>query len=215
MSHRMPPALSRSELWKRRRFCRTQYPLLTGHPSLASRAGRGRSYRHDALNRSERVAQFGTAPRRDVAVLDWIPRRSGRPSLSTPGTISPRVSFRLTAEVRDQAARIAKRQDKSLSRFAREALERRVEDCLLAEAARIARLRATLRQRGPGILDQPDGAYVEDVDDGWRPHGSTVSSRKDRCIVTSQRPEFSGPESKTCSHPLYESVPSLPHSKRN
>ena len=100
----------------------------------------------------------------DVAVPDLIQRRSGRPSLSTPGTISPRVSFRLTAEVLDQAARIAKRQDKSLSRFAREALEARVEDCLLAEAARRARLRAKLRQRGPGILDQPDAAYVEDVD---------------------------------------------------
>jgi predicted DNA-binding protein len=75
------------------------------------------------------------------------------------------VSFRLRREVRDQAARLAKRQDKTLSQFAREALEARVENSLLDEAARIARLRSRLRDRGPGVLDLPNEAYVEDVED--------------------------------------------------
>ena len=113
----------------------------------------------------------GAAERRDDQSPDaaeprWIPRPSGRPSLGDPRAVSPRVSFRLAAEVRDQAVRIAKRQDKSLSQFAREALEARVEAWSREESARIARLRATLLRRGPGILDLPDEAYVEDVDDG-------------------------------------------------
>lgn len=103
---------------------------------------------------------------RDAAVPEWIQRRSGRPSLSAPGTVSPRVNFRVTAQVRDQAARIAKSRDQSLSQFAREALEARVEAWSLEEATRVAKLRARLRQRGPGILDQPAETYVEDVDDG-------------------------------------------------
>jgi predicted transcriptional regulator len=102
----------------------------------------------------------------DVAVPDWIQRRSGRPSLTAPGTVSPRVSFRLNPKMRDQAARIAKRQDKSLSRFAREALEARVEHCLFEEAIRKAMLSAMLQRRGPGILDRPIEEYDEDVE-GW------------------------------------------------
>jgi hypothetical protein len=103
---------------------------------------------------------------RDVAVPEWIQRRSGRPSLTAPGTVSPRVSFRLTPKMRHQAARIAKRQDKSLSRFAREALEARVEHCLFEEAVQKAKLSAMLQRRGPGILDRPIEVYDEDIE-GW------------------------------------------------
>jgi hypothetical protein len=114
----------------------------------------------------DRVAEPTNADCPDVAVREWVRRRNGRPSLGAPGTASPRVSFRLTAKARDQAAGIAKRQDRSLSQFAREALEAHVEDWLREEAARIVRLRATLQRRGPGVLDLPDETYVEDVDDG-------------------------------------------------
>ena len=114
----------------------------------------------------EGSAELDGAHSGDGAVPEWIKRPGGRPSLSAPGTTSPQVSFRLPAKVRDQAARIARRQDKTLSRFAREALETHVEAWLLEEAARIAALRAKLQRRGPGILDLPAEAFVEDVDDG-------------------------------------------------
>jgi hypothetical protein len=103
---------------------------------------------------------------RDVSLARIVPRGSGRPSLGVPGTVSPKVSFRVRVAVRDQAARFAKRQHKSLSRFAREALEERVRQCVLEEAAQFDALCEKLRQRGPGILDRPIEEYEEDVE-GW------------------------------------------------
>ena len=52
-------------------------------------------------------------------------RKPGRPSLAKTGT-SPSIAFRLPAEVRDQAEALAKREGKTVSALAREALEERL-----------------------------------------------------------------------------------------
>jgi hypothetical protein len=57
----------------------------------------------------------------DQAVED-VHRALGRPSLSGAGS-SPRVSFRLSAETRQAAEKIAEQQGVSLSELARHALE--------------------------------------------------------------------------------------------
>ena len=59
-------------------------------------------------------------------IADDVRRRAGRPSLTGEATASPRISFRITPSVRDQAAEIAAREGKSISQLAREALEARV-----------------------------------------------------------------------------------------
>ena len=51
-------------------------------------------------------------------------RRVGRPSLTGEGKHSPRVSFRVSDEVRAEAERVAEEQGKTVSQLAREALER-------------------------------------------------------------------------------------------
>lgn len=51
-------------------------------------------------------------------------RRVGRPSLTGDSRHSPRVSFRVSVEVRAKAERIADEQGKTVSQLAREALER-------------------------------------------------------------------------------------------
>jgi len=48
----------------------------------------------------------------------------GRPSLSSDGQHSPRVSFRLPAAERDRAEAVAQQEGKTVSALAREALER-------------------------------------------------------------------------------------------
>jgi hypothetical protein len=55
-----------------------------------------------------------------------VRRRTGRPSLTGEATVSPRISFRITPSVRDQAAELAAREGKTISQLAREALEARV-----------------------------------------------------------------------------------------
>lgn len=55
-----------------------------------------------------------------------IRSKAGRPSLGRAGTRSPSISFRLPADLRDQAERLALREGKSLSALAREALESRL-----------------------------------------------------------------------------------------
>lgn len=51
-------------------------------------------------------------------------RRVGRPSLSGEGQQSPKVTFRVSEEVRAEAERVAEQQGKTVSQLAREALER-------------------------------------------------------------------------------------------
>lgn len=55
-----------------------------------------------------------------------VRRRAGRPSLTGAAAVSPRISFRITPSVRDQAAVIAAREGKTISELAREALEARI-----------------------------------------------------------------------------------------
>ena len=60
------------------------------------------------------------------AILDDVRRKAGRPSLTGAAAASPRVSFRVTPEVRERAAAIASDEGKTISELAREALEARV-----------------------------------------------------------------------------------------
>ena len=64
---------------------------------------------------------------RAAELIEEARRRGGRPSLTGEAAISPRVTFRLTPEVRDRAAQIAEREGKTISQLAREALEHKVE----------------------------------------------------------------------------------------
>jgi predicted HicB family RNase H-like nuclease len=54
-------------------------------------------------------------------------RRVGRPSLTSAGGVSPRVNFRITAELHHRALERAEREGKTLSDLAREALEHYVQ----------------------------------------------------------------------------------------
>jgi hypothetical protein len=54
---------------------------------------------------------------------EWPVRGRGRPSLTGDATHSPRVTFRLDPTIRDEATARAKREGKSVSALAREALE--------------------------------------------------------------------------------------------
>jgi hypothetical protein len=60
----------------------------------------------------------------DTAVADVHAKAGrGRPSLSTPGSRSPQVTFRLPSELRDQAEEQARREGAKVSDVARKALE--------------------------------------------------------------------------------------------
>lgn len=61
------------------------------------------------------------------AIVDDVKRKGGRPSLTGESSVSPRVSFRLTPDIRDRAANLADREGKTISQLAREALEARVQ----------------------------------------------------------------------------------------
>jgi predicted HicB family RNase H-like nuclease len=60
------------------------------------------------------------------AIVSDVRRKAGRPSLTGTAAASPRVSFRVTPEVRARAAAIANDEGKTISELAREALEARV-----------------------------------------------------------------------------------------
>jgi len=63
----------------------------------------------------------------DDAALDTgtvtFPRRAGRPSLTGRAAVSPKVTFRVAPELREQAERLAGERGTTVSRLAREALE--------------------------------------------------------------------------------------------
>lgn len=59
-------------------------------------------------------------------IVEQVRRKGGRPSLTGESTVSPRVSFRLTPEIRDRAANLADSEGKTISQLAREALEARI-----------------------------------------------------------------------------------------
>jgi predicted HicB family RNase H-like nuclease len=80
------------------------------------------------LDREDVRLPDGTRLTDDVAdaIVDDVRRKAGRPSLTGASAVSPRVSFRVTPEVRDRAAAIATEEGKTISELAREALEARV-----------------------------------------------------------------------------------------
>jgi hypothetical protein len=61
------------------------------------------------------------------AIVDDVKRRGGRPSLTGESSVSPRISFRVTPDIRDRAGDLADREGKTVSQLAREALEARVQ----------------------------------------------------------------------------------------
>lgn len=63
---------------------------------------------------------------RAAAIADDVRRRAGRPSLTGEAAASPRISFRITPAVRNQAEEVAAREGKTISQLAREAFEARV-----------------------------------------------------------------------------------------
>lgn len=81
------------------------------------------------LGREDVRLPDGTRLTADVAdaIVSDVRRKAGRPSLTGAATASPRVSFRVTPEVRDRAAAIANGEGKTISQVAREALEARVQ----------------------------------------------------------------------------------------
>ena len=80
------------------------------------------------LEREDVRLPDGTRLTDDVtdAIVSDVRRKAGRPSLTGASEVSPRVSFRVTPEVRDRAAAIATEEGKTISELAREALEARV-----------------------------------------------------------------------------------------
>ena len=80
------------------------------------------------LRREDVRLSDGTRLTHDVAdaIVDDVRRKAGRPSLTGTAAASPRVSFRVTPEVRDLAAAVASAEGKTISELAREALEARV-----------------------------------------------------------------------------------------
>lgn len=52
----------------------------------------------------------------------------GRPSLTTPGGVSPEIKARVPSDLKTRVQQEAKRQGKSLSGFVREALERHLDE---------------------------------------------------------------------------------------
>ena len=64
--------------------------------------------------------------RRVDDIVEQVRSRGGRPSLTGDAAASPRVSFRVTPDIRDRAAALAEREGKTISQLAREALEARV-----------------------------------------------------------------------------------------
>ena len=81
------------------------------------------------LDRDDVRLPDGTRLTDDVAaaVVEDVHSRGGRPSLSGDAAVSPRVSFRLTSEMRDKAEQIAAHEGKTISQLARQALEARVK----------------------------------------------------------------------------------------
>lgn len=81
------------------------------------------------LERDDVRLPDGTRLTDDVAdaIVRDVRRSVGRPSLTGQAAISPRVTFRLTPDMRDRAAALAEREGKSVSQLAREALEARVK----------------------------------------------------------------------------------------
>ncbi|MGH9045109.1 MAG: ribbon-helix-helix protein, CopG family [Acidimicrobiales bacterium] len=61
------------------------------------------------------------------AIVEEVRRGGGRPSLSGAPARSPQIAFRVPPEVRDRAERAAADEGKTISQFAREALEARLD----------------------------------------------------------------------------------------
>lgn len=80
------------------------------------------------LEREDVRLADGTRLTPDVAeaIVEEV-RRGGRPSLSGAPARSPQIAFRVPPEVRDRAEQAAADEGKTVSQFAREALEARLD----------------------------------------------------------------------------------------
>lgn len=78
--------------------------------------GAGHEITREYLERAAREAEAGY----DIDPVRMV----GRPSLTGERGHSPRVSFRITGELRERAEHEARRQGTTVSQLAREALER-------------------------------------------------------------------------------------------
>lgn len=80
------------------------------------------------LERDDVRLADGTRLTADVAeaIVEEV-RRGGRPSLSGAPARSPQIAFRVPPEIRDRAERAAADEGKTVSQFAREALEARLD----------------------------------------------------------------------------------------
>lgn len=65
-----------------------------------------------------------TTERAQQIAEETLARRRGRPSLTAPAETSPRVSFRIPEQLRRTADERARREGRTVSDLAREALER-------------------------------------------------------------------------------------------
>ncbi|MGH7639821.1 MAG: ribbon-helix-helix protein, CopG family [Candidatus Dormibacteria bacterium] len=61
------------------------------------------------------------------AIVEEVRRGGGRPSLSGAPARSPQIAFRVPPEIRDRAAQVAADEGKTVSQYAREALEARLK----------------------------------------------------------------------------------------
>lgn len=61
------------------------------------------------------------------AIVEEVRRGGGRPSLSGAPARSPQIAFRVPPEIRDRAERAAADEGVTVSQFAREALEARLD----------------------------------------------------------------------------------------
>lgn len=60
-------------------------------------------------------------------MIEQARQSAGRPSLSGENTTSPQIAFRVPADLRDDAERVAADEHKTVSQLAREALEERLK----------------------------------------------------------------------------------------
>ena len=135
---------------------------------------------------------------RDDAALDTgtvtFPRKAGRPSLTGRAAVSPKVTLRVTPELRDQAERLAGERGTTVSRLAREALEQLLHSSTTG-----------------GELDQEllDHLIVEFLDHGQR----AVDFLRSAAGLLSTRPELLPQQPALIAYCLREAMKAIPASQ--
>jgi len=135
---------------------------------------------------------------RDDAALDTgtvtFPRKAGRPSLTGRAAISPKVTLRVTPELREQAERLAGERGITVSRLAREALEQLLHSS------------TTSRELDQDLLDH---LIVEFLDHGQR----AVDFLRSAGGLLSTRPELLPQQPALIAYCLREAMKAIPASQ--